>query len=65
MFGEDVRVLEYVEGAHADVTGIDNNKVTNLKIRQGVAIVDTVHDGPVIIVMSQYADLGRGKSIHS
>jgi hypothetical protein len=54
-----------VEGAHADVTGIGNNEVTNLKIGQGAAIVETVHDGPVIIIMSQYADLGRGKTIHS
>ena len=27
--------------------------------------MDTIHDGPVIVILSQYANLGTGKTIHS
>ena len=65
LLGDDVRVLEYVEGAHVDVTGIADSEVNGLKIAQAAGIVDTVADGPIIVIMSQYADLGKGKTIHS
>ncbi len=65
MLGSDARVLEFVEGAKVDVTGIADAEVTDLRIAQGAALVETVNDGPIIIIMSQYANLGRGKTIHS
>ena len=65
MLGSDARVLEFVEGAKVDVTGIADAAVSDLRIAQGAAYVETVDDGPIIIIMSQYANLGRGKTIHS
>eukprot|EP00977_Amphora_coffeiformis_P027069 scaffold32849_cov108-Amphora_coffeaeformis.AAC.1 len=65
MFGDDVRVLEFVEHATVDITGINNAEVNGLRIAQGAAVVETINDGPIIVIMSQYANLGHGKTIHS
>ena len=65
LLGDDVRIIEYVEGAHVDITGVGDAEVKGLKIAQAAAKVDTVADGPIIVIMSQYADLGYGKTIHS
>eukprot|EP00977_Amphora_coffeiformis_P023640 scaffold13888_cov137-Amphora_coffeaeformis.AAC.1 len=65
MFGDDVRVLEFVEHATVDITGINNAEVNGLRIAQGAAVVEMINDGPIIVIMSQYANLGHGKTIHS
>ena len=65
LFGEDVKIIEYVEHVFVDVTGINNTEVLGLKLAQVAGVVQTVSDGPVMAIMSQYADLGTGKSIHS
>eukprot|EP00977_Amphora_coffeiformis_P024461 scaffold15918_cov194-Amphora_coffeaeformis.AAC.1 len=65
MFGDDVRVLEFVEHATVDITGINNAEVNGLRIAQGAAVVETINDGPIIVIMLQYANLGHGKTIHS
>ena len=65
LLGADVRILEYVEGAHVDITGVGESELKGLKIAQAAAKVDTVADGPIIVIMSQYAELGFGKTIHS
>eukprot|EP00977_Amphora_coffeiformis_P026725 scaffold29404_cov100-Amphora_coffeaeformis.AAC.1 len=58
MFGDDVRVLEFVEHATVDITGINNAEVNGLCIAQGAAVVETINnDGPIIVIMSQYANL--------
>ena len=64
LLGDDVLILEYVDGAKVDVTGIADSEVSDLKIAQAAGLVETV-DGPVILIMSQYAVLGSGKTIHS
>ena len=55
---------ECVDGANVDVTGIADSEVSGLKIAQAAGLVETV-DGPVILIMSQYAVLGSGKTVHS
>ena len=65
LLGADVRVIEYVEGAKVDITGVGDSEIKDLKIAQAAALVKTVSDGNIIVIMSQYADLGHGKTIHS
>ena len=65
MLGDDCATLETVAHASCDVTGIADQTVTNLDIAQGASYVETLDDGPVIAVMSQAANLGRGKTILS
>eukprot|EP00977_Amphora_coffeiformis_P021002 scaffold8713_cov125-Amphora_coffeaeformis.AAC.1 len=65
MFGDNVRVLEFMEDATVDITGINNAEVNGLHIAQGAAVVETIHDGPIIVIMLQYANLGQGKTIHT
>ena len=65
VIGDDARILEYVENATVDLTGIGDIEVASLKLGLGAAVVETVHDGPIIVLMAQYADLGKGKTIHS
>ena len=65
LLGNDVKILEFVEHAHVDVTGIGETEITNLHIAQAAGLVETVSNGPVICIMSQYANLGSGTLIHS
>ena len=65
VLGEDVRVIEHVENVTVDLTGIADSAVDGLKLALGAAVVNTVNDGPIIALMAQYADLGKGKTIHS
>ena len=65
LFGADVRLLDYVEPArYADVSGLANHTVKDLRIGTGAGMVMT-HVGPIIIIMHQYAYYGKGKTIHS
>ena len=65
LFGKDVKIIEYIEHAFVDVTGINDTEVLGLKLAQAAGVVQTVSNGPVVAIMSQCADLGTGKSIHS
>jgi hypothetical protein len=47
-----------------DVTGIDNHEMTGLQMVDGTAFVKT-QNGPVILIMRQYAYYGRQRTIHS
>jgi hypothetical protein len=61
--GEDVCVIEMTM-QKVDVCGINNHEVSGISIAMVGAVVLTQH-GPVIAIMSQYAYLGHGKTIHS
>ena len=45
------------------VTGIDNHEIPGLDLVQCAALVDINH-GIVNLIMNEYADYGRGHSIH-
>ncbi len=45
-----------------DVEGIDNHRITDIRIVTAGALVDT-NRGPVILIMNQYAHAGKGKTI--
>ena len=58
-------ILEHVENAHVDITGVADVEMTGLRVAQGASVVDAVHDGPVIAIVSQHAELKSGKTVHS
>ena len=61
--GADVRVLDCSD-RRVNITGIDSHQVTGLEIVTAAGKVVTTQ-GPVIILLHQYAYLGQGKTIHS
>jgi len=62
--GDDMRVIETVPNAVADVTGITNNVARNLEIVLGAGLIKS-NRGSIIGLFPQYAYLGKGKTIHS
>ena len=46
------------------IQGIDNHKVHDLNLVQAAGLVKTT-TGPVVVILNQYANIGKGKSIHS
>ena len=61
--GEDVRILE-TSDVKIMIQGIDNHKVHDLNLVQAAGLVKTT-TGPVVVILNQYANIGKGKSIHS
>ena len=61
--GSDVRVLN-TSSRQCTVTGIDYHEIPGLDIVQCAALVNTNH-GIVNLIMNEYADYGKGHSIHS
>ena len=61
--GSDVVVLAETMNT-ADVTGIADNTLSNLKICTVAALIET-QLGPIIGIFHQYAHRGSGKTIHS
>ena len=60
--GDDVRVLS-ISDRTVDVTGLDNNTVNGSPIVTAAGVVKTL-DGEVVVIMHQYALLGKNKTIH-
>ena len=66
VLGNDARVLTHEDNPQVQLTGIANMSVQSpLKICTGAALTMTVNEGPIILLMPQYAELGEGKTIHS
>ena len=63
--GSDILILETSLDQQVDVTGVTSDTLKHLPIVQAAGIVDTHDEGPIICIMSQYAQLPTGKSIHS
>ena len=63
--GSDVLILETSLDQQVDVTGVTSDTLKHLPIFQAAGIVDTHDEGPIICIMSQYAQRPTGKSIHS
>ena len=63
--GEDAIMVDFVEGATVNLTGLANSAVDGLKLGTAAAVGRTVNDGDVLLLFPQTADLGRGKTILS
>jgi hypothetical protein len=61
--GTDVRIINTSDRS-VDIQGIDNHQITNVSIGTVTALVKS-NKGNVILVLHQYALVGRGHSIHS
>jgi hypothetical protein len=61
--GDDVRVI-FKTTRNVDIRGIDNHQVTNIPIGTVGGVVKS-QKGPIIVIMHQYALLGKGSTIHS
>ena len=62
--GTDVRLLEKT-GRSVDIQGIDNHQITDVPIVTTAGAVAHTQRAHVIIILHQYAYIGRGKTIHS
>ena len=61
--GSDVRIIHHTHRS-IDVHGIDNHQLTDIAIGTIGGVV-TTNKGPAIVIMHQYALLGKGYTIHS
>ena len=65
LLGSDARVIGYLDPDRtADVSGLADHTVSDLRIGTAAAVVQTQR-GMVCIIMHQYAIYGKGKTIHS
>ena len=63
MAGVDTLVMETSQN-HVDVTGIDGKAIDGIPLGTAAGLVQTT-TGPVILIMHNYALLGRGRTIHA
>jgi hypothetical protein len=63
MAGSDVRVISESSFNHANVTGIGESVIQNLSLATVAGLV-TTHRGPAIVLLHQYANYGKGHTIH-
>ena len=63
--GADVRIIHRASHPRmVDVSGIDHHELTNLPICTVGGVIASQR-GPVIVILHQYAYVGRGSTIHS
>ena len=65
MAGSDTRILATVPHAFVDITGVGGKVLQRLPIIQGASLVHMIDEGPIILIMSQYAHKPDSRSIHS
>ena len=65
MAGPNTHILSIVPNTHVDITGISGSPIEQLPLVQCAAFVNTLDEGQVILIMSQYAYSPKGKTIHS
>ena len=65
MAGCDTRVLSMVPHAHVDITGVGGSVMERLPLVQCASGVDTIDEGRIVLIMSQYAHKPDSKTIHS
>ena len=65
MAGSDSRVLATIPHVFVDITGVGGEVLQRLPIVQGASLIYTIDEGPIILIMSQYAHKPYSKSIHT
>ena len=65
MAGCDTRVLSTVPHAHVDITGVGGSIMERLPLVQRASGVDTIDEGRIVLIMSQYTHKPDSKTIHS
>ena len=64
MFGDDVMIVEEYDDQVVNVIGVGTQEIRDLLLAVGAGLIET-NEGPVIGIMSQYANYGKGPTIHS
>ena len=64
MAGFDTCLLATVPHAHVDITGVGGDILQWLPLIQCASMVDTIDEGPIILILSQYAHKPDAKTIH-
>ncbi len=59
----DVFVIEKT-GHSMDIWGIDNHQIVDIPIVMARAVA-TTQQGPIVVILDQYAYTGQGQTIHS
>ena len=65
MAGNDVRVLSESSFNKANVNGVGDSQIQNLPLATVVIGLISTHQGPAIVLFHQYANYGKGHTIHS
>ena len=65
MAGSDTRILATVPHAFVDITGVGGEVLQRLPIVHGASLVHMIDEGPIILIMSQYAHKSNSISNHS
>jgi hypothetical protein len=61
--GADIRIISIDPHRTVDVKGIDHHRINDIRIVTAGAYVESQR-GPIILIMHQYANAGKGKTIH-
>lgn len=64
MAGSDVRIIEEGTGNPVDITGIGDTELNHVQICTAAGLIQT-QQGPIIGIFHQYANYGKGNTIHS
>ena len=65
MASSDTHVLSIVPHAHVDITGVGGDVMEWLPLVQCASMVETIDEGKIVLIMSQYAHKPDAKTIHS
>ena len=67
MAGSDTHVLSIVPHAHVDITGVGGDVMERLLLPlvQCASTVETIDEGKIVLIMSQYTHKPAAKTIHS
>ena len=65
MAGMDTRVLATVPHAHVDISSVGGSTLERLPLIQCASVVDTVDEGKIVLITSQYLHKPDSKTIHS
>jgi hypothetical protein len=63
--GDDVRGIRIDPHRTVDVEGIDNHRITDIRIVTAGALVETNRGPVIILIMNQFTHAGKGKTINS
>ena len=65
MARSDTWVLTIIPHAHVDITGVGGDVMERLPLVQCMSTVETIDEGKIVLIMSQYAHKPDAKTIHS
>ena len=62
--GDDVRIISCHPNKKVDVIGVDNHLVSAMPVATAIGVMNSTV-GPIIVILHQHANMGKGNSMHS